>query len=108
MATTQDANSPSHKASEEQNRFDKLLKWLKGLDNGKGAMIRFFDPLVSEFDGDLMQIAAAMKDSGEKSRCSLVETVDPMFWDVLGVETIGQKMLLARGIAKLCMQCKQS
>jgi hypothetical protein len=77
----------------------ELETWLKSLDNGTGVMMRYFDRLAAEFDADLSQIAAAKVGGEEKN--GIAASVDPAFWETVGVEKAGHKLLFARGIRGL-------
>lgn len=80
-----------------------LHAWLMSLDDGGGAMLNYFDVLNVEFDGDLDQIAAAkVHNPGQMfTNMGWISSVDPSFWEVVGVQQVGHKMLFARGIAYL-------
>eukprot|EP00927_Polykrikos_kofoidii_P056071 TRINITY_DN50253_c0_g1_i1.p1 TRINITY_DN50253_c0_g1~~TRINITY_DN50253_c0_g1_i1.p1 ORF type:complete len:442 (+),score=64.30 TRINITY_DN50253_c0_g1_i1:77-1402(+) len=82
-----------------QSKRDELREWLRWLDGGTGVLLEYFDVLVDEFDGDLVQIAAAKVGGSEQQ--SVVDKVDPLFWETVGVTRIGHKILFARGIAEL-------
>eukprot|EP00927_Polykrikos_kofoidii_P056726 TRINITY_DN50804_c0_g1_i1.p1 TRINITY_DN50804_c0_g1~~TRINITY_DN50804_c0_g1_i1.p1 ORF type:complete len:458 (+),score=62.64 TRINITY_DN50804_c0_g1_i1:89-1462(+) len=84
---------------EVQSKQYELYEWLKGLDGGTGVLLEYFDVLVEEFDGNLSQIAAA-KASGNGKQ-SVVDRVDPLFWETVRVTRIGHKIMFARGIAQL-------
>jgi len=82
-------------------RHDELREWLLGLDEGTGVMMQYFDVLVTEFE-DMTQIAAVKNPSdGDEAPRSLIDLVDPSFWDAVQVRKMGHRMLFARGIAKL-------
>ena len=53
---------PAKRAREEDERHIQLQAWLKQLDAKEGLM-NYYDALITEFDGDLTQIAAARIDS---------------------------------------------
>lgn len=80
-------------------RETKLRQWLLDLDPKSGKMTMYFDVLVAEFDADLVQIAAAKNSSGSVK--GVLGVVDTMFWETVGVKTMGHRMLFAKGIAKL-------
>ena len=54
--------APAKRAREEDERHVQLKAWLKELDAKEGLM-NYYDALITEFDGDLTQIAAARIDS---------------------------------------------
>lgn len=89
--------APSPRVSHPQAA--ELETWLKSLDNGTGVMMRYFDRLAAEFDADLSQIAAAKVGGEEKN--GIAASVDPAFWETVGVEKAGHKLLFARGIRGL-------
>jgi len=86
----------SQAASSEEHH---LRDWLLGLDSGSGALLQYADALMNEFDGCLQQIGASFYSACESK--SILASVDPVFWEAVGVERFGHKMLFARGLAKL-------
>lgn len=76
-----------------------LYDWLLEQDGGRGAMLRYFDPLMLEFDGDFAQIAAAKL--SRPIAPGVVGFIDPTFWEACGVTSLGHRLLLAGAIAKL-------
>jgi len=88
------------KRSREEGTLERerqLDKWLLDLDEGMGTLLQYKDVLMSEFDGDLAQIAASKNESDN----GLLPVVDPSFWDTVKVRKIGHRMLFAKGIAQL-------
>jgi len=75
-----------------------LWNWLNGLDEGAGQLLCYHDTLLSEFDSDLAQVAAA-KVEGE--HIDVLDYVDPSFWETLSIESDSHKLLFARGFQKL-------
>lgn len=69
-----------------------------GLDGGRGAMSRYLQPLQDEF-GDLSSLTATVLPKPVSS--SVVGQIDPSLWEALGVEALGHRLLLAKGILKL-------
>ena len=53
------------RAREEDERHVQLKAWLKELDAKEGLM-NYYDALITEFDGDLTQIAAARIESNPR------------------------------------------
>ncbi len=56
--------------------------WLRGLDGGSGCMLQYLEPLQQEFES-LLQVAAAMMPVPDGA--SVVDGVDPLVFEVLGV-----------------------
>mmetsp|Transcript_93712 Transcript_93712/g.180263 ORF Transcript_93712/g.180263 Transcript_93712/m.180263 type:complete len:422 (-) Transcript_93712:44-1309(-) len=88
--------SCSQVAASEDNA--ELKKWLCGLDSGQGRFLQYLQPLQREF-GDLQQLAAAV--NPETTVRSVTQAVDPMVFEVLGVKSLGHKMVLSRAICAL-------
>jgi len=86
--------------SATDTRDEALRDWLMRLDNGKGALLQYFEVLQHEFDADFGQLAAARLE--EPSGPSVTDTIDPNFWDTCGIKQTGHRMLIARGINALC------
>lgn len=78
-----------------------MEEWIKSLDGGRGAMVRYLEPLRREF-GDLNALAATVlpKQTGG----SVVGWIDASLWDALGVTALGHKLTLAKGIVALSKQ----
>lgn len=79
---------------------DELETWLLNLDQGRGKMVQYLGPLREEF-GSLMAVAAAYIPGGNNGPRGLLESVEPLIFDVLQVVSLGHRLLLARGIAEL-------
>jgi len=90
---------PAAAAATEDARERELHEWLLALDGGKGALLRYLDVLKREFDSDFTQISAVRL--AEPVAPGIVGTVDPFFWEVCSVKTIGHRLLFAKGIAAL-------
>lgn len=61
-------------------------------------MIRYLKPLQDEF-GDLPSLTATVLPNPVSS--SVVGQIDPALWDALGVDALGHRLLLAKGIVAL-------
>lgn len=72
--------------------------WLVGLDQGRGAMLRYLPALRREF-GELPALAATVLPKPTSS--SVVGCIDPSLWEALGVDALGHRLLLAKGIVAL-------
>ncbi|CAK9098443.1 Chaperone protein DnaJ [Durusdinium trenchii] len=84
----------------EEDRFAELKTWLRSLNSNKPEqMMGYYGALVSEFDGDLRQIAAARIEDNPKA--SQVDQVEPSFWGAINCTKAIDKILFAKGIAKL-------
>ena len=77
---------------------EELARWLEGLDRGRGAMLRYKEPLMKEFSC-LVQVAAAMVPMPPQD--GVVSSVDPVVYQALGIETLGHKLLFAKGVRAL-------
>jgi len=85
----------------KSGREDQLRDWLVGLD-GTGMMLQYYDVLASEFEADLTQIAAVKNaPTGEEPPRSLIDNIDPIFWEIVQIRKMGHKMLFARGVSQL-------
>lgn len=73
--------------------------WLEGLDGGRGSLLQYFGTIKSEFDADFTQIAAARLDT--PSGPGALGSIEPSFFEALGVTKAGHKMLFAKGILAL-------
>merc|ERR1712008_344769 len=74
-----------------------MCKWLTNLDGGQGALLQYLDPILTEFDADFAQIRAAKL--ARPIAPGALGHIDPLFFEVLGVKSVGHKMLFARGIS---------
>jgi len=79
---------------------DGLRRWLRGLDSGVGALLKYAEPLEAHFEGSLVQIQACLVD-GATAKTSALSCVDAMFFDAIGCTKVGEKLLLGKGIKKL-------
>lgn len=75
-----------------------LEEWVRGLDGGRGAMLKYFPAIESEF-GDFSALAATVLP--QQKGGSVVGWIDACLWDALGVEALGHKLTLAKGIVAL-------
>ena len=56
------------------------------LDDGVGTMMQYYEILSQEFEADLAQIAAVKNaPGGDKPLRSLLDAVDPIFWEIVQV-----------------------
>jgi len=86
-------------ASEDQQALEQ---WLLGLDGGRGSLMKFIEPLQREF-GSLKEVAAAYCPEEDDST-SIVNCVDPVLFEALGVSSLGHKLMLAKGVSKLAAE----
>lgn len=77
----------------------EALSWLRSLDGNKGTLLRYFTGFRDEFDCDFSQLAAARLDDPVAE--GILGQIEPSIFDALGVEPIGHRLLLARGILSL-------
>ena len=76
-----------------------MYEWLQGLDNGRGAMLQYFEVTKTEFESDFSQIAASRLP--EPISPGSVGRKDPSFWEAAGVRSVGHKLLFAKGVLQL-------
>merc|ERR1712196_228153 len=82
--------------SKQCNARNNILRdWLASLDNGHGSMLQYQKKLEEEFDGSFFQIAAAAHNG------AAVASVDPVFFAALGVNKLGHRLILAKGVLAL-------
>lgn len=74
-------------------------EWLKSLDGGRGSLLRYFEVLRDEFECDFAQLAAARLEKPVSP--GALGHLEPSFFEALGVEQVGHRLLLARGILAL-------
>merc|ERR1712113_650056 len=77
-----------------------LNYWLRNLDGGQEEMMQYADVLNGEFDSNLSLIAT-LKTAEIGETNSIVDCVDPYFWDVVKVSKFSHKLYFARGVATL-------
>ena len=83
-------------------RTSELEDWLVSLDKGYGALLQYKDALAWEFDADLSQISLVCATPyGGSGGASVVNSVEPSFWTVIGVHAYGHRVLFASGLAAL-------
>mmetsp|Transcript_103076 Transcript_103076/g.204650 ORF Transcript_103076/g.204650 Transcript_103076/m.204650 type:complete len:711 (-) Transcript_103076:72-2204(-) len=76
----------------------EMEAWLLSLDGSHGALLPYLGPLCREF-GELRAVPAALLPKPSSS--SVVGKIDPLLWATLGVESLGHRLLLAKGIVAL-------
>eukprot|EP00747_Dinoflagellata_sp_TGD_P180767 gnl/TRDRNA2_/TRDRNA2_33794_c0_seq1.p1 gnl/TRDRNA2_/TRDRNA2_33794_c0~~gnl/TRDRNA2_/TRDRNA2_33794_c0_seq1.p1 ORF type:complete len:715 (+),score=92.32 gnl/TRDRNA2_/TRDRNA2_33794_c0_seq1:35-2146(+) len=76
-----------------------LWEWLSSLDRGVGALLQYFEVIRQEFEADFTQIAAARLP--EPISPGTIGSIDPTFFEVVGVKPLGHRLLLAKGILEL-------
>lgn len=79
---------------------DEIEQWLTQLDEGRGVLMQYCDRMRREYSGSLAQVAATLIADPSEGK-SVLSCIDPTFFKVLGVESLGHRLLLARGIAAL-------
>merc|ERR1712181_118029 len=92
-AVTTLAVRPDNK--DEQEMWD----WLEKMDGGKGAMLQYFGAIKSEFDADFSQILASRLASPVSP--GALGSIEPSFFEALGVRPVGHRLLFARAILAL-------
>lgn len=76
----------------------QLVAWLRSLDGGKGGLEKYLGPLQREF-GSLTSLPACVLPGTTGG--SVVSRIDRSFWEALGVQSLGHRLLLAKGILAL-------
>lgn len=76
-----------------------MWNWLKGLDGGRGSLLHYFAAIKSEFDADFQQLAATRLQKPVSP--GALGSIEPSFFEALGVKSVGHRLLFARGIMKL-------
>ena len=79
---------------------DELRQWLRSLDKGIGALLKYAEALETHFEGSLVQIQACLVD-GSDAMTSALSCVDEMFFRRARYTKIGERLLLRKGIKKL-------
>jgi len=95
-----EADEALAKMESEEQAHQELEDWLYGLDGGNGTLMRYLEPLKQEF-GNLFTVAACRVPKPLKSASSVIGCVDTMFFEALGVTSLGHRLLLAKGIVAL-------
>lgn len=76
----------------------ELERWVLDLDGGRGAFMKYLEPLKRDF-GDLAALAASVLP--QQVGNSVVGFIDVSVWPALGVEALGHKLTFAKGIVAL-------
>lgn len=97
-AGVRDSLGPAGIQQEADADEEELLNWLRNLDGGKGSLLQYFEPLKREF-GNLVTVAACRIPG--KTGPSVLDCVDELLFKALGVNLLGQRLLLARGVFEL-------
>eukprot|EP00930_Biecheleria_cincta_P041537 TRINITY_DN2849_c0_g3_i3.p1 TRINITY_DN2849_c0_g3~~TRINITY_DN2849_c0_g3_i3.p1 ORF type:complete len:860 (-),score=219.44 TRINITY_DN2849_c0_g3_i3:200-2779(-) len=77
----------------------RAWEWLKNLDLGKGALLRYFPALRDQFECDFSQLSAAKLERPISS--GKLGYVEPSVFEALEMEELEHKLLLAEGIGAL-------
>lgn len=95
------ARSTGRRSSSQAEKADgqnPLKDWLMGLDSS-GDMLQYLVPLRREF-ASLAQISAALVDK-PGGGTSVLSCIEPSFFQALHVESLGHRLILAKGIVAL-------
>lgn len=90
-------NHPQDATAEQDENSKFFESWLLSLEP-RGGMLQYLEPLVREFT-DAHQLTASLVPSGEGA--SVIAAVDPVIFEVLGVRSLGHRLMLAKGIVAL-------
>jgi len=77
----------------------ELERWLRGLDPS-GVLTRYSPAVHREFS-NLSEVAAALVEPTAEKKKSLLNWVEPSVFNLLGISSLGHKLMLAKGIAAL-------
>lgn len=91
--------APVPSAAPSASSTKAMEDWIMSLDGGRGGMVKYLEPLKREFGGDLGALAATVLTKPTSG--SVVGWIDASLWGALGVEALGHKLTLAKGIVAL-------
>lgn len=89
----------SAKTASPPNGGGDFEVWLKGLDGGKGGLLRYLPLLQENFD--TMSQLAILKVGEKDNGASVVSCIDPSFFEAIECKSLGHRLLFARGILAL-------
>lgn len=92
--------APEPRPPREDGAGFSLEEWLRSLDQGRGTMCQYLEPLQRESLTVPEALLAAVQESTSAQQ-SVVSRIDTSLWEILGVQKFGHKLLLARGIIAL-------
>merc|ERR1712083_894571 len=95
---------PRPSSAHQEEAGDAVEAWLRGLDDGRGEMLRYAEPIKQEFESLDTHCAAVLP---EGSANSVLGRVDAAVWPVIGATKMGHKLLLAKGLVKLVAEGQQ-
>lgn len=75
-----------------------MENWLLSLDQGEGKLMQYLGALQRDF-GSLAEVAAAAIPDATGN--SVLNSVDPLIFEALGVQSLGHKLLVAKGVVAL-------
>ena len=78
--------------------YKELEEWLRNADAGKGILLKYSEALLSEF-GSKQELAASINEATPGA--SKVQRVDPAVFEILGVHSLGHKLMFAKAITAL-------
>jgi len=88
----------------EPSNADQLASWLVGLETKSGALEKYVPELQRNFSS-LTQLREALVAPHEQNR-PVLDCIEPQVFDALGVQSLGHKLLIAKGIIALCAEQK--
>jgi len=77
----------------------RVWEWLESLDGGRGSMLQYFEAVKNEFDADFSQLAAARL--AQPIAAGTLGCIEPSFFEVLDVKSVGHRLLFAKGLLAL-------
>merc|ERR1740123_2630215 len=93
------SGSATIEAHSEALTEERMCEWLTNLDGGRGSMLQYLDAIKSEFDAEFVQIRAARL--AQPIAPGALGSIEPSFFEVLGVKPVGHRLLFAKGIMAL-------
>ena len=97
--------SQKNTPSVDSSKAEELMRWLMSLDKA-GGLVQYFDVLCVEFDADVKKNISCARMSDYDPKRSVLEAVDPAFFDIINCKKLGHRMLFAHGIARLKFPCR--
>ena len=95
------SNGKSHHIAKEaiaHNELKELKEWLRQADDGKSTLLQYEAALLREF-GSKQELAASINEATPGA--SKVQRVDPAVFEILGVHSLGHKLMFAKAITAL-------
>jgi len=92
--------APPKTESGGSQRGMEIETWLKSLDSNNDELLKYLPSLRQEFTS-LDQLVASYSPPSEGSNKPLLQCIEPAIFEAIGVNQLGHKLLLAKGIVAL-------